>query len=165
MNSMTQEPVADRPFMPGYGVPMEGELLPFSWVEKRLADARVYWLATTRPGGQPHLTPVWAAWLNGQVLFSCARNARKARNLAENPRCSVAPQLAHDAEAVIVEGVAHQLPLDDDLRAALVKTLKDKYDYDMSAQDPEEPVFAVRPAKILALDETFNQHATRWTFP
>lgn len=130
-----------------------------------MANARVYWLATTRPGGQPHLSAVWAAWLNGQLLFSCGRQSRKARNLTASPHCSVAPQIAHDAESVVVEGVAQEVALDDVLRAALAKALKDKYDYDLSAQDAGEPVFAVRPAKILALDETFTQRATRWTFP
>ncbi|MGH8931372.1 MAG: pyridoxamine 5'-phosphate oxidase family protein [Egibacteraceae bacterium] len=162
---MTQEPVADRPFMPGYGVPTEGELLPFSWVEERLADARVYWVATAWPSGQPHLSPVWGVWLQREMVFGCGRQSRKARNLAANPHCSVAPQLAHDAESVVVEGVSRELSPDDDLRVALVRTMKDKYNYDMSAEAAEEPAFAVRPVKVLALDETFNQHATRWTFP
>ena len=57
---MTQ-PKASRPHMPGYGIldANSGKgLLPWSWATERLAKARNYWVATTRPDGNPHAMPV-----------------------------------------------------------------------------------------------------------
>lgn len=56
--------------MPSYGIPegVEGTL-PWAWAEDRLAGAETYWVATTRPGGRPHLVPIWAAWLDGRLWF------------------------------------------------------------------------------------------------
>ena len=42
----------------GYGVPEGPEgLLGWEEVDARLAEARVYWMATTRPDGRPHVVP------------------------------------------------------------------------------------------------------------
>jgi hypothetical protein len=44
-------PTADRPRIPkGYGVPHHTkDLVPWSHVEDRLGEARVYWVATITP--------------------------------------------------------------------------------------------------------------------
>jgi len=79
--------------MPGYGTlgPHEGgELLPWSWAEQRLASSHDYWLTNVRPDGRPHLMPVWCVWLDGALWFSSSLSSHKARNLAHDPRCSVA---------------------------------------------------------------------------
>lgn len=157
-----QQPAVDRPFMPGYGVPAEGgTLLPFSYAEQRLTDARNYWLSTVGPDGAPHLMVVWAVWLSGTVQFSTGSTSRKTKNLRADPRCTVAPQCSNDAELVVVEGRAAQLaPADLEPFASAVKA---KYGFDMSGM-LDQPVFAVAPRKVIALDETFSAHATRWTF-
>lgn len=156
------EPVADRPFMPGYGVPTEGgERLPFSYAEQRLTEARIYWVSTVGVGGRPHLMPVWAVWLDGTAQFSTGRESRKTRNLRADPRCSVAAQCSNDAEAVVVEGTAGQI--DADALGAFAAAVEAKYSFDMGAM-LDQPVFAVTPSKIIALDETFSAHATRFTF-
>jgi hypothetical protein len=153
-----------RPHMPGYGIlpPDEGEgLLPFEWAEERLRDARNYWVGTLLPDGGPHLMAVWGVWMDQQFVFNTARRSRKARNLARDPRCVVAPEGA--AEAIVVHGTAREIPFNDDFVAAY----RDKYDFDVSAF-ADEPVFAVAPQKIIGLieaEEHFASTATRWTFP
>lgn len=157
------QPVADRPFMPGYGVPAAGgTLLPFSYAEQRLAQARNYWLSTVSTGGRPHLMPVWAVWLDGTVQFSTGGESLKARNLRADPRCTVAAQCTSDAELVVVEGTAARIGAE--ALAAFAAAVEAKYGYDMSGL-LDQPVFAVTPQKIIALDETFSTHATRFTFP
>ena len=148
--------------MPGYGVPADGELLPFSYAEQRLAAARNYWLATVGADGRPHLMVVWAVWLDRALLFSTGRRSRKTRNLRHEPRCSIAAQCAGDTELVVVEGTAEQRPLAT--LGPFVAEVRRKYDTDMT-ELLDEPVFAVRPEKIIGLDETFSAHATRWTLP
>ncbi len=149
--------------MPGYGVPAEGgDLLPFSFVEQRLTAARNYWLATVCPDGRPHLMVVWAVWREDAVLFSSGARSRKARNLQAEPRCSLGAQCDADTELVVVEGVAEMAG-----RATVSEyaaAVEAKYGFDMSGM-LDEPVFTMRPDKIIALDETFSTHATRFTFP
>jgi nitroimidazol reductase NimA-like FMN-containing flavoprotein (pyridoxamine 5'-phosphate oxidase superfamily) len=152
---------ATRPYMPGYGIlpADEGEgLLPFEWAEARLRDARNYWVATVGPDG-PHLMAVWGVWIDLQFVFSTGRKSRKARNLASNPRCVVAPEGA--ADEIVVEGAAREVAATD----AFVEAYREKYDFDVTSLD--EPVFAVTPAKVIALievEEHFAGTATRWIF-
>jgi hypothetical protein len=158
------EPVADRPWMPGYGLldPDEGQgLLPWAWAEDRLRDARNYWVSTADEDGRPHAMPVWAVWLDGSVYFSTGRRTRKARNLARRPECVVSPESG--AEAVVVEGGAEEITDRDALtRVAGVYAAK----YGMGFP-PEEPVYRVRPRVVFGLIEDANDFAgaaTRWRF-
>jgi pyridoxine/pyridoxamine 5'-phosphate oxidase len=157
------EPRASRPNLPGYGIVAENEgegLLPWSWARERLASARNYFLATTSPEGRPHLMVVWGLFLDDQFLFSTSRESRKGRNLAQNPRCSVAPDGAE--EAVLLEGVASDLA-DPSLRERWVREYKSKYDIDVSGMS--EGVFVVRPERVFGqIEKTFTKSATRWTF-
>lgn len=94
--------------MPGYGLPTDAEgLLPWDWAERRLLASHVYWLATTRPDGRPHLMPIWGLWLDRVFYFSTGRQSRKARNLERNAHCVVATEQA--LEAVVVEGTANEI--------------------------------------------------------
>lgn len=149
--------------MPGYGIvgADEGDgLLPWSWARERLAKARNYFLATTRPGGAPHVMPIWGLWIDDTFQFSTGKTSRKAKNLAAEPRCVVVPE---DAEqAVIVEGIASELAGKGTL-AAFFAAYKTKYDYDVSSMG--EPLYVVRPTVVYGQIETsFTKSATRWTF-
>ena len=91
--------------MPGYGIPKTKKgLLPWKWAEQRLRKSHNYWITTVKPDGSPHVMVVWGLWLDGAFLFSTGSQSRKARNLAQNPRCVVCTEAAE--EAVIVEGIA-----------------------------------------------------------
>jgi hypothetical protein len=60
-----------RPHIPQYGIPDHEEgLLPWSFVTERLAKARNYWVATTRPDSTPHAVPVWGVFVDGFQFFS-----------------------------------------------------------------------------------------------
>src|SRR5579859_2143003 len=96
------EPRANRPNLPGYGIATDGELLPWSWARERLARTRNYFIATTCPDGRPHLSVIWGLFLDDEFLFSTGRQSRKGKNLAQNPRCSIAPGDAD--EAVLLDG-------------------------------------------------------------
>src|SRR6059058_2106945 len=95
--------------MPGYGILPADEgsgLIPWAEVERRLAVAHDYWLATVGPDGAPHVMPVWGLWLDGRVWFSSGLASRKARNLAADPRCAVTTDDARDP--VVVQGTAER---------------------------------------------------------
>src|SRR5690242_1683203 len=68
------------------------------------ANARTTWLSTINQDGSPHVTPVGALWLDGAFWFQTGAGTRKGRNVARDPRCSVAVSVP-DAD-VVVEGDA-----------------------------------------------------------
>ena len=65
------------------------------------------WLTTLAPDGAPHTTGIGAAWLDGTWWFETGRTTRKGRNLARDPRCTLAVaveefDLAVDGTAALV---------------------------------------------------------------
>src|ERR687894_733476 len=69
-------------------------------------NARTTWLSTVNEDGSPHVTPVGALWLDGAFWFQTG-NTRKARNVARDPRCSLAVSI-RDAD-VVIEGDAERV--------------------------------------------------------
>jgi hypothetical protein len=67
-------------------------------------NARTTWLTTVNEDGSPHVTAVGALWLDGSFWFQTGTPTRKSRNVARDPRCSIAVSI-HDAD-VVVEGEA-----------------------------------------------------------
>ena len=67
-------------------------------------NARTTWLATINEDNSPHVTAVGALWLDGSYWFQTGAGTRKARNVARDPRCSIAVSI-RDAD-VVVEGKA-----------------------------------------------------------
>ena len=154
--------------MPGYGLagPTEGTgLLPWRWAHERLVASHDYWLATTRADGRPHLMPVWGVWDGAALWFSSANGSRKAANLRDRPRCSVATARAD--EPVVLEGDATVVTDPDRLRRALdLENRKYDADYGVEMIDPDHNSwFALRPVWALALDvDDFTGSPTRWSF-
>jgi len=52
-----------------------------------------HFLGTSRPDGTPHAAGVGAQWFDGDLYFTSSPGARKARDLAANPRCTIAVRL------------------------------------------------------------------------
>jgi Pyridoxamine 5'-phosphate oxidase len=52
-----------------------------------------YFLGTCRPDGTPHAAGIGAMWLAGDLYFTSSPAARKARDLAANPRCTISVRL------------------------------------------------------------------------
>ena len=67
-------------------------------------NSRTTWLTTVNEDGSPHVTAVGALWLDGTFWFQTGAGTRKGRNVARDPRCSLAVSV-RDAD-VVVEGDA-----------------------------------------------------------
>ena len=67
-------------------------------------NARTTWLCTLNEDGSPHVTAVGALWVDGAYWFQTGHGTKKARNVARDPRCSIAVSV-HEAD-VVVEGSA-----------------------------------------------------------
>jgi PPOX class probable F420-dependent enzyme len=152
--------------MPGYGILPAAEgtgLLPWSWAVERLTASHDYWVTTTWQDGRPHLTPVWGAWLDGAIWFSCSNGSRKTRNLERDARCSVATDNAY--QPVIVDAVAERV---DDHAAVetFAAATNAKYETDYGVDFfAENALWAARPQSVFALDEDdFPGSPTRWQF-
>jgi len=165
----TVEPVAERPFMPGYGTlpPDAGTgLLPWSWAFQRLVDSHDYWLATVWPDGRPHVMPVWGVWLGGCLWFSSSRGARKTQNLLAHPPCAVTTDQAR--EPVVLEGHG-ELVADPDRLAELLVAENAKYgtSYGPEMLDPAvNATFRIVPRRAFGLTEDdFTGSPTKWVFP
>jgi PPOX class probable F420-dependent enzyme len=163
-----EQPAAARPFMPGYGILPAGQgsgLLPWPWAEERLRDAPRYWLATTQPGGGPHVMPVWAVWVDGCVWFSTSVRSRKARNLRANPACVVTTD--NPREPVVVEARAEVVD-DWDAIGTMADAMNHKYEvsYGLDFFDPAvNATYRARPERVFGLrEDDFTGSPTRWTF-
>ena len=67
-------------------------------------NSRTTWLTTINEDGSPHVTAVGAVWVDGSYWFQTGSGTRKYRNVARDPRCSVARSI-RDAD-VVLEGDA-----------------------------------------------------------
>lgn len=149
---------------------------PTAWrdAERRLVDGEEYWLTTLGADGRPHVVPLLGLWVDGALLFVANASTRKARNLADDPRCVVAVA-AEDAH-LVVEGVAAKVREESILtRAATLYA--EKYGWPVEVRrgqlwgdgaptsgGPPYDVYAVVPQTVFAFgkDESFSP--TRWRF-
>ena len=69
-----------------------------------MPNSRTTWLSTVNEDGSPHVTAVGALWVDGTFWFQTGVGTRKGRNVARDPRCSLAVSI-RDAD-VVVEGDA-----------------------------------------------------------
>ena len=161
------EPTVSRPYMPGYGLvgPEEGGgLLPWSWAEERLVGSHDYWLATVHPDGRPQVTPLWAVWALHAAWFSTSPQARKARNLATEPRATITTDNA--LQPVVVEGVVAAVTDRLDIER-FTDWVNVKYESDIAVQFfLDNACFRLDPRRVFSLDEAnFTGSPTRWVFP
>ena len=156
------EPIErSRPFVPGYGVPANRRgMLSWDYVEERMVAARNYWVATVRPDGRPHMTPVWGLWVDMAFYFGSGSQTRKAHNLAKNPHVAVHPE---SDDVVILEGVVEMVTNPDPALAERVfaaSTAK----YGTGSRDIEGS-YVIRPHTAFARTRSgFPNTATRWKF-
>jgi hypothetical protein len=160
------EPRADRPHVPGYGIPESTDgLLPWAWAVERLERAIVYWLATTGADAAPHVIPIWGAWVDGRWYVE-GGPTRWQRNLRENPQLAIHIEIGD--EVVIVEGTATELvapasPLAEAILAGFAK-YKAAVDYEADpANWSSGGLWELRPVRAFAWS-VFPTDMTRFRF-
>jgi nitroimidazol reductase NimA-like FMN-containing flavoprotein (pyridoxamine 5'-phosphate oxidase superfamily) len=151
---------------------------PTDWAEgRRLIDeAEVFWIATVRPDGRPHVTPLLAVWHDDAMYFCTGPDERKAKNLKQNPQCILTTgQNELDGLDVVVEGRAIEVGAGAELEH-VANTYESKYGARFTAPEGtwfglsdairagKALVYRVTPATILGFvkGEQFSQ--TRWRF-
>lgn len=168
-----------------YGLP----LVDWARIEDRLAlglsqgpgtggpDRHTCWLATINRDGTPHLTGVGALWVDGAFWFVSGPTARKARNVARDPRCSLS--VAAREFDLVVEGDARRVT-----DPATVAAMADRWaatgwparvdgsgaaltaEYSApSAGPPPYFVYTIVARSATALETAEPGGATRWQLP
>jgi len=86
--------------------------MPWSRAEEALHKGSVdpatpWFLGTVRPDGRPHSAGIGVALLDGELYFTSGAGARKARNLAANPACTLS--VRGDGIDLVLEGTAERV--------------------------------------------------------
>jgi hypothetical protein len=78
-----------------------------------------FFLGTVGPDGRPHAAGVGALWLDGDLYFTSSPEARKARNLAANPACTISVSL--EGIDLVLDGDAVRVTDQPTLEAAATR--------------------------------------------
>jgi pyridoxine/pyridoxamine 5'-phosphate oxidase len=151
---------------------------PTPWAEARrhLEQAQVYWLATVRPDGRPHVTTLLAVWLDDAMFFCTGASERKAKNLVSNAQCSLTTgnnTLHEEGLDLVVEGDAVQVR-----DTAKLQRMADAYvakygeDWRFTVRDGAVEgnhdnvalVFEVAPTTVFGFGKGAVFSQTRWRF-
>jgi F420H(2)-dependent biliverdin reductase len=99
----------------------------------RIDDGTTIWMATVRPDGRPHLTPIWYVWHDGKVWVCTGMSFVKTRNVLLEPR--VALSLEDGADPVVAEGtvVVHGRPYP----RAVARAFRSRFDWDIDRPDAD----------------------------
>ena len=155
-----------------------------AWEEARgrLAEAGLYWLATVRPEGGPHVTPLLSVFVDDRAWFATGPHERKAGNIARNPRCALITGCNSLEEGldVVVEGEAVRVADEDVLRrvadAYVAKygevwrfEVRDGAFFHRGSQEHEAAegtalVFRIEPSKGFGFGKGDVYSQTRWRF-
>lgn len=150
---------ASRPYIPDYGIPTsEEELLPWSHVERRMAEARNYWIGTAASDGRPHAVPTWGVWLGGTLHVGGGPRVRWQRNLRRNPRVSV--HLDSSDEVVVIEGTVDAIEDADDPRLVPIDDA-----YEVKYEMRHGPVIWTLHPTVAYAWTSFPADVTRWRWP
>ena len=155
-------PLVEKPDIPPeYGNPTQR--LEWADVELRLESATVYWLASTRPDGRPHVIPRDGTWLDGGLYYGGSPETVHYRNITRNPHVVV--HIGDGHEAIIVEGAVEIEKPTAETAARLSEESFAKYPQ-YGRPDPGMymgGVSVLRPRRVLAWT-SFTENATRFRF-
>lgn len=146
----------------GYRFPASDDpLLSWSETERRLVEARFYWLATTNTDGTPHVRPIWGVWVQRCFYFNGHPHTRWARNLGREPRVSV--HLESAANVVIVEGIGDDVErTDEELATSIADSWRQKYGR-LVPDASTDGIFRLVPQRARGWSEDLTD-GTVWTF-
>jgi nitroimidazol reductase NimA-like FMN-containing flavoprotein (pyridoxamine 5'-phosphate oxidase superfamily) len=158
------DPKITRPQFPEGYLEHPKSFVPWSHVERRLADALHYWLCTVRPNGHPHAVPKWAVYIQGKIYFDGSPDTRHAQNIEENPYVVI--HLESGEDVIIVEGVAKASGKPQpELAVQIAQALSHKYADRGYAPQPDQwnegGLFEIEPLKVLAWTQ-FTEDPTRF---
>ena len=147
-----------------------------SWDDTReaLEAAELFWIATVRADGRPHMTPLVAVWLDDALHFCTGEAERKAANLRGNQNVILMTGCNQwdSGLDVVVEGQAVRVTDQSTLQRlaeAWARKWDGRWEYEpgddgfKGGENESVLVFSVRPAKVFAFAKGNFSH-TRHVF-
>jgi nitroimidazol reductase NimA-like FMN-containing flavoprotein (pyridoxamine 5'-phosphate oxidase superfamily) len=149
-----------------------------TWASGRsvLEEAEVYWVASVRPDGRPHVTPLLGIWLDGAMYFCTGDDERKAKNLESNPQCILTTGCNNlDGLDVVVEGTVAKVSDKTELESA-ADAYESKYGSRFtspggtwfglgdSIRQSEVVLYRLAPSRVLGFAKGALFSQTRWEF-
>jgi nitroimidazol reductase NimA-like FMN-containing flavoprotein (pyridoxamine 5'-phosphate oxidase superfamily) len=147
------------------------------WDQTRrtLEEAELFWIATVRADGRPHVTPLVAVWLDDAINFATGVGEQKAVNLRTNQNVILMTGCNEWDQGldVVVEGEAVQV-VEESVLERLAEAWAAKWDgrwhYEVNeggfrygANADAVLVFSLKPTKVLAFAKgTFGQTRHRF---
>jgi nitroimidazol reductase NimA-like FMN-containing flavoprotein (pyridoxamine 5'-phosphate oxidase superfamily) len=152
----------------------ESPVISWNVALQEIEQADVFWLATARPDGRPHVAPLLVIWLDARPYFCTGSTTRKARNLADQNHCviTVCSARLH----LVVEGYA-AIVRDAPTLERVADRFATRYGWQVTIQEgafsaegaptagpPPYDLYVVTPTVAFGfgIDETFSP--TRWRF-
>jgi len=154
----------------------EAEATGWAETKQALDAAQLFWIATVRSDGRPHVTPLVAVWVDEALYFTTGPNEQKAVNLRHNRQVTLTTGCNEWERGidVVLEGEAERVT-EQPLLARLAEAWADKWDgrwrYDVGDGcfrniHGEALVFRVRPNKVFAFAKgRFSQTRHRFGGP
>lgn len=147
---------------PGYGNP--SKKLDWESVRSRIERADVYWVASTRPDGRPHVVPRDGIWMDDGLWYGGSPETVHNRNIKLNGE--VVFHIGSGQEAIIVEGVVSEEVPAPAASQRLAELSFEKYPQ-YGRVDPaayKDGVLVLRPRRVFAWTN-LPHDATRFIFP
>jgi hypothetical protein len=161
-----------------------GKTLPWSRARRQLVaetkrptklqEQRRSWIATTGPGGRPHLTGVGALWADDRFYIVSGPTTRKSQNLRRSRRCVIAVNL--DDLDLVVEGTASRVTDEKTLKRIArrynaqgwpARAERGAFTAEYSAPSAGRPpwyLYEVMPSTAFGVSTGKPFGATRWRF-
>jgi general stress protein 26 len=149
---------------------------PTSWedTQRMLEEAELFWIATVRADGRPHMTPLVAVWRDDALHFCTGDMEQKAANLRSNENVILMTGCNNwdDGLDIVVEGKAVRVT-DPSTLQQLAETWTSKWDGRWQYEPDGHGftgeggvnihVFTVRPDQVFAFGKGDFSH-TRHRF-
>ena len=144
-----------------YGTPME--IMPWVTARAMLEDATVYWIASVRADGRPHVVPRDGVWLDDRLWYGGSDETVHNRIITRRP--AVTMHVGEGLQAVIVEGEAVRVTASAEGAQRLADASNAKYpQYGVQSADAYAGgVWTIKPRRVLAWAR-YPTDATRFLF-
>ncbi len=121
-----------------------------------LSESNLARIATVKPSGAPHVSPVWYLWENNQLFIAIPRNSVKTRNIKKNNKVAVTIDSNIGPKGIIIEGTAELEELGEEIELRLIQRYVspenlDKY-VEYAHADLPSVLLRIRPEKTITWD-------------
>ena len=121
-----------------------------------LSESNLARIATVKPNGAPHVSPVWYLWENNQLFIAIPRSSVKTRNIKKNNKVAVTIDSNIGPKGIIIEGTAELEELGEEIELRLIQRYVspenlDKY-VEYAHADLPSVLLRIRPEKTITWD-------------